>query len=660
MTYTNDQNSALESFDEFLKSSAQVFLLKGYAGTGKTTLMKAMIDKVGSRRHVTLMAPTGRASVIVSQKTGRTASTIHRAIFAIEMGPDESNGKLRFHRKVNNDAEDAIYFVDESSMVSDISANNDLYQFGSGLLLHELMAYCGERKIVFVGDNAQLPPVQQAFSPALDADYLSNTFQVSVMQSTLREVVRQGADSGIYTNSIEVRRGIENANFSEFALIYGDDVKESNSLLDDYLQQVHNEVDMDSIVVTYTNESALDYNQKIRMSLFGYTQERLLSGDLLIISRNNYNYHDELFNGTIVKVAACEPDAAVEHKTIRFNSSDKDSEGKALVKELDLTFRSVTLELPNGNLCKCKLLDTFLTDKEGGVGKDYNQALMVDFSQRHPGLTRDKEKYYREMKKDPYLNAVVCKYGYAITCHKAQGGEWKHVFVDMEQNKGKHNSDFFRWAYTAITRSSKYLWAFHAPNFDFMSEMQRPIVSIGGNMEFYIPEGVDYKDWRFGNIQKLCAERGLTCMENRSKDWQHIIMISDAASQSCTIQLWYNKNGYSGKETAQKYSSDNIKDMAVAICRDSLAPIDCDFPHKSGNGEKLFRKVLKTAEQSGMKLMNLKHQDWHDVYFFRANNGNAVLKFFYNSKQQYSSCTAQCSAPQDIEQVQQFCDLLIN
>ncbi|MBQ6955737.1 MAG: AAA family ATPase [Bacteroidales bacterium] len=544
MTFTNDQQTALDKFSEFINSDCQVFILSGYAGTGKTTLMKTMVESLQSKGgkwslpyETVLMAPTGRAAVILSGKTGQSAATIHRTIFAIEKGVQYEGKKMKFLLRKNKDSERTVYFVDESSMISDQLSDNDMFKFGSGCLLRDLLMNCGGRKIVFVGDNAQLPPVGQSFSHALDSNHLAHQYQCRVTSSCLREVVRQAADSGIYANATEIRGSIEADSYNEFSIMESSDVRHSVNLFEDYTTEVNSQVDINSIIITYTNALALEYNKRIRNTLFHHTQEPLIKGDLLIISRNNYAYQREPFNGTIVSVAECEEDARMERRKVAFNSKERDEKGNVVKKVYELSFRNVTLELNDGDLLKCKILDSFITDDEGNPGLDISQALYVDFTNRHPGLSRESEEYQEKLKSDPCFNAVICKYGYAITCHKAQGGEWRNVFVDMARKQGKQNSDFFRWAYTAITRSNTNLWVANAPKFNLFSEMQVNHISKGTNFEFYTPEGENFMDYRFKKIRKCCEAVGLNCHESRGTQYQHVIHISDNHGGNCVVGL---------------------------------------------------------------------------------------------------------------------------
>ena len=660
MIFTPDQKAAFVLFGKFFQVvDSNTFVLVGYAGTGKTTLMKAVVDylrtdRTGHPLKTVLMAPTGRAAVILSQKTGHVANTIHRTIYEIEEGAQEDGGRMKFKLRHNEDPEQTVYFVDESSMISDIPSDNDMFKFGSGCLLQDLLQYCGNRKIVFVGDTAQLPPVGQNISPALDVDYLAQKYHRNVTSATLKEVVRQAADSGIYSNAMSIRTSIENGVYNEFGIISSEDVSLSPNLFEDYITETLGQVSEDSIVVTYSNAKALEYNKRIRSTIFRHTTERLVAGDLLIISRNNYAYNQELFNGTIVSVAACAPDSQLEARRVRFFSREKDWSGNSIVKEVELVFRDVTLELGDGILLKCKILDSFLDDDEGSPGIDISQALHVDFTIRRPDLKKKTIEYYDAIKRDPYLNVVICKYGYAITCHKAQGGEWKNVFVDMAREQGKQNSDFFRWAYTAVTRSSSRLWIANAPKFNLFSEMQIGAIAKGGNMEFYTPAGENFLDYRFARISKKCEEMGLNCHENRSAQYQHVLNITDNHGGCCVVQMWYGKNGYTGRDKIVQAAPQELSDVVERICHQSLIPDEVPIILDDDRMSRLYGFIQSVFSGVGLTILNVVNLPYIDRFFMTNGHDYEVVSFSYNSKSQYTSCTLQSSSGTSDEELVKF------
>ena len=237
MHLTSTQQSAFQQFERFINSNDRIFILKGSAGTGKTTLLKELVESLCEKGwKCVLMAPTGRAAFILGEKTGQPAATIHRTIYQIEEGlKDDGTGQMVFGLRHNDDSlTRTIYFVDEASMVSDMYSENDMFKFGSGYLLRDILDYCGSRKVVFVGDYAQLPPVGQKFSPAMSAEYLQETYHASCREAMLKEVVRQVEDSFVYKNATFVRDAIESSRYNEFAIKDGDDVKKSEALIEDY------------------------------------------------------------------------------------------------------------------------------------------------------------------------------------------------------------------------------------------------------------------------------------------------------------------------------------------------------------------------------------------------------------------------------------------
>ena len=231
---TRSQLSAIEAFKEFLEGDEQVFMLKGAAGTGKTTLVKEFLKILhGQKRECGLMAPTGRAAYIIESKTGEPAFTIHRSIYGLSRLKSTSQNKgdeddgglhLRFGLKVNKSSLNAVYIIDEASMISDTFSENEAFLFGSGCLLTDLFEFTRGRKIVFVGDYAQLPPVGMDFSPALDKEYLEDKFRCKVSEFMLREVMRHSNGSVMLSNASKIRDDIEKKTFIEFKLDKGDDV----------------------------------------------------------------------------------------------------------------------------------------------------------------------------------------------------------------------------------------------------------------------------------------------------------------------------------------------------------------------------------------------------------------------------------------------------
>ena len=659
MTPTPSQQSALTQFEAFVDSKENnVFILKGSAGTGKTTLMKTMIKSLGDKWKCVLLAPTGRAAFVLSQRTDHDASTIHRRIYTIEEGlKDDGTGQLKFGLRSNDDPlSRTMYFVDEASMISDAYSESDMFMFGSGYLLKDLFQYCGSRKIVFVGDYAQLPPIGQPFSPAMNAEYLQKNYKVSCAEAVLREVVRQDGDSAILQNAQTIRDAIEADTYNQFAITDGGYVAKCNSIMDAYKVTTNGAIDENTIVIAYSNKQVLDYNLKIRKFLFGETAERLLPGDLLVISQNNYTYPIELFNGTIVKVIDCDADSQLEKRKVRFRTSGKDEQGNSIVKELVLLFRKAIIQTPTNDQVELMILDNFLTESLSSLSLDYRQALYADFNNRmaHQNVKRGSDLYRSLMKTDKYLNALICKYGYSITCHKAQGGEWENVFVDMDKLGGKANNGYFRWAYTAITRSKRSLWHFASPEYNAVSNMRVLPISNANRILYYVPQGKNFLDWFFGRISTICDLHGISCRENRNFEYQHILSF-EADGKQCDIRQWYNKDGYSHKRECLNKNDEGFAIFADKLIEEALVPDELSFILQTTFAETLHKLVIDIASELGIPVLNIKQEQWKDIYYFSTTPYKSSITFCYNARGLYSSAMPQSTGGTNDELLKAFC-----
>lgn len=514
ITLTESQKAALNEFEQFLDSEEeQVFVLNGAAGTGKTTLLKLMVDMTlanrGAESHISLMAPTGRAAMILSSKTGREARTIHSTIYGLE-GEEYATETPKRRRKVGKENADPVgikllfglrgaggmfprkvNFVDEASMISNTYSDNEVFKFGTGYLLNDLMNSITGQKVVFVGDMAQLPPVGMENSPALDVKYLEGTYGLKCKEVTLTEVIRQAAESTILVNATRLRHYLDNSMFHRFKLKDGKDVTKTADIVDTYMSEADSLGLANAIIISHTNAKANSYNQEVRGRLWGENAPRLVAGDYLIVSRNNFSAGGEVYNGTIVKVERCEGDENVETRVVSVpksrnkRQSDGSKGNKKPYDELKedpsyvnvtLKFRNVTVGIPVGGDERMQnrsylLLDNFLDDDNPQITKDLASALFLDFRRRNPNLKPKTKEFTKALLKDKYFNALVCKYGYAITCHKAQGGEWRTVVADMEWRGGKATRDMFRWAYTVITRASGKLFHAYEPDYNYLTDI---------------------------------------------------------------------------------------------------------------------------------------------------------------------------------------------
>ncbi len=456
-----------------------VMLLTGAAGTGKTTLVKQLVESLTAAGDIcVLLAPTGRAAKVLRERTGHEALTIHRHIYQTVALPElaDAHGnnntyKWVFGLKPNGSNARTTYIVDEASLVSDTFSEEERFRFGSGYLLSDLMQFVNlkatnnERRLLFVGDPCQLPPVNSPISPALSVDYLQSKFGVQVTEHKLRTVHRQRGESGILRNAMVLRDAIEASRYTSFRIEAANDVTtlSDDSVLAKYLQTIEGKPPGHTVVVTHSNRLALTYNERIREILFpGHSTVQ--AGDVLQVVKNKYNKDKpSLLNGDCIQVLKVADKLEVQSAPLGKNRPT-----------VALHFRRATIRaLSEDCPMEVMLLDDLLSSEAPGLSDEQQDALYVNFKMRHPELKPNTDEFAVAFQSDPYVNAVRVKYGYAMTCHKAQGGEWDTVFVDYRYS-GSRAEDFFRWAYTATTRAKTQLFTLHMEPFSPLT-LRRPV-----------------------------------------------------------------------------------------------------------------------------------------------------------------------------------------
>lgn len=454
---TNDQFVFFEKFSKFIhpQSSDFIFILRGYAGTGKTTLVKTLNKSLPQiKKNLVLLAPTGRAAKVLAKSAGLYASTIHRRIYAQE----STDGRVFSFSRAVNKSKNTLFVIDEASMISG-QLQLDGNMFAGSNLLSDLLEYveAGENcQILFIGDVAQLPPVKERVSPSLSPQMLRSHFGELAQMVELAEVLRQKHDSGILMNATLQRQRLIDKIGSPMLQPTGSDVINLEAFdLEDTLQTAYSEGLEHTVVITRSNKAAIMYNQQIRNRIL-YREEEIEVGDLLMVVKNNYFWLDNkskagfVANGDIVEVLSI---GAIEERWgFRFVKCDVQMMDYPTQKpfEVILNLNALYSEAPS------------LTQSE--QDKLYLQV------QAHYSDTRDKKLLFQRIKADPYFNALQVKFSYAITCHKSQGGQWQNVFVDQgyvtEETLG---IEFMRWIYTAITRATDKLYLLNF-NEDFISE----------------------------------------------------------------------------------------------------------------------------------------------------------------------------------------------
>lgn len=445
-TPTTQQREVFALLQKFLLSDDenQCFLLKGYAGTGKTTLISALVKVLpGIKLKSVLLAPTGRAAKVISNYSGKKAFTIHKKIYRKKFAASPDMNFVLGENLMEN----AIFIVDEASMISD-----QVHDYSRQSLLEDLIRYVynGKNcKLMFVGDTAQLPPVGSDLSPALDKNLLASDFRLQVLSYELTDVVRQEKESGILYNATQLRELIrkDKLTFPKFIIKgYRDIFRMTGEKLVEGLNYAYDKFGMENtIVICRSNKNANAYNQNIRNRIL-YREEEITGGDHIMVVRNNYfwlkpedNIGDFIANGDIARVRKVR--RVEEQYGFRFAE---------LVIEL--------LDYPDQEPVTCKvMLDTLYSESPSlsvADNKRFFEAVMEDYQH-----IENKRFRMEEIKKDPYYNALQIKFAFAVTCHKAQGGQWPAVFIDQGYLTDEMlNTEFLRWLYTGVTRSNAELF----------------------------------------------------------------------------------------------------------------------------------------------------------------------------------------------------------
>ena len=447
---TTDQMHALDVFERFMTDSDErcVMILRGSAGTGKTSLASVIVRTLLDLQYkISLLAPTGRAAKVFSLTSGQPAATIHRSIYR-ERTFAGLDGKFNLNANLYRNR---LFLIDEASMISLTSVNST---FGSGCLLDDLIQFVyNERncRMLLIGDRAQLPPVGEAESPALRTDVLA-AYGLKVYECDLNEVLRQSQDSGILYNATIIRQMITHdqatalpqirlKGFADISIVPGDELIES-------LSTSYAEVGIDeTMVITRSNKRANIFNQGIRNMVLG-REEELTTGDMLMVVKNKYK------------------EKQAEGLSFIANGDRAIVRSVRNVRELyGFRFADVTLSFPdydNTEEDMIVILDT-LTTEAPALTHEQNEQLfqqvLADYAD--VPLKSDRMKKIRE---DDYYNALQVKFGYAITCHKAQGGQWAHIYLDQGYMTDEMlTPDYIHWLYTAFTRATEHLYLVNWP-----------------------------------------------------------------------------------------------------------------------------------------------------------------------------------------------------
>jgi len=492
LNLSQGQETALIKLEAFLASPVQVFMLKGYAGSGKTTILKGLTEYLKSnKKEFIMMAPTGRAAKVLRDKTSHGV-TIHKGIYNFDKlesvnqnSEDDADHSFHYYFPINDSGtSEKIIIVDESSMISSVESKNELFTFGTNVLLNDLLTYArlqtSKSKVIFVGDPAQLPPYGDSKSLALDKDYF-NELGISVEETEMTEVLRQG-DNLILKNAKQIRdllalekRTKLQFEFDNDSFVKTDEVDVVRKYSECFpIPEIGN-----GVVISFSNAQCYHYNKAIREKIFP-EQRDVVSGDLLLINNNNYHtYGTELYNGDIVKVISVDRKIVTQSAPVYC-----DINGVKVRRNVSLNFRKIVIRIPSHmNEISCYIVDSLLQSIDRDLSicemKSLYINFMIRFNEEQKKRKEEGQEYYKvgsdefkqALKNDPFFNALKVKFGYAITCHKAQGGEWDKVFVDYQGRVSLKNHPL-RWCYTATTRGINTVFSINTPQFSKLDKFK--------------------------------------------------------------------------------------------------------------------------------------------------------------------------------------------
>ena len=444
---TNSQQKLVESLSKFIFDETQgIFLLKGYAGTGKTSIISTLVNNLWQAKlKFTLLAPTGRAAKVISSYAKKQAFTIHKHLYYPQT---DSSGKVKFTLRQNKQRR-TIFIVDEASMISGENISDSI--FDSRSVLSDLVTYVYSQpgnKLILVGDTAQLPPVGLSVSPALDKDYLEQNFNLPVIEFELDEVVRQSLESGILFNATKIRQELQSRQIGDIkfnATGFDDFIKLDNGYdIQDAIETAYAGQNFEeTAIIVRSNKRANLYNQQIRNKILLKDNE-LDAGDYLMVVKNNYFWLDKssqagfIANGDIVEVL--EIFKFIDLYGFRF-------------AEVKLRLVDYPDEKPFETVI---MLDTLYMDTPS-LNYEQSNKLYQAVNEDYMHL-RTKWARYKKVKENKYFNALQVKFSYALTAHKSQGGQWKNVFVEQPYQLDLTEPEQLRWLYTAFTRAQKKLY----------------------------------------------------------------------------------------------------------------------------------------------------------------------------------------------------------
>lgn len=664
------QDFALTMLESFLSSSSKVFILKGYAGSGKTTILKGLIDYLETQeREVDVIAPTGKAAKVLRDKTLR-GTTIHRGIYNFDKllpleveNEDLAEKSFHFFFPIAEKSNiNRVIIVDEASMVSNVKSQHELFTFGTGKLLDDLLTYAKihttSNKIIFVGDPAQLPPVTDSKSLALDIDFfLSNGIKAEETQMT--DVLRQDGDNRILSNAIKIRELLLNEKRNTLKFDY--DENQFLNISDELgpiklVEQFPKPKIGNGVIITYSNNQALSNNIAIRDKIFP-SKKDITVGDVVVLNNNNYHsYAFGLYNGDIAEVVNVSSETDTQSAPVYITEGTK-----KVRKNISLVFRNITLKFPNQDeLIQCKIIDSFLNSSNSSLSVAEMKALYINFVMRFgekqtqrknqglPYFREGSEEFKEALKIDPYFNALKIKYAYSITCHKAQGSEWNTVFIDFRGRIGL-TDDCLRWSYTAITRAKKTCYCIHPPNFDSFDKIYfEPFSSITSlpdeaiqfpkdlSSEYHNTFSHPCKILKLKDVRNVIADSPFQLIKVESKDYLEIYYF-EYEDKTIKVQALHKKSGLFQPFTLVRGDKEVGASLIQLLNRPRKLELEVSYIPTNEVFSKLYSKVSSALSRTNLSITNIVENtsNYYINYYFQSETQSGYIQFYHNKNLQF-------------------------
>lgn len=683
------QQSAINVIEAFLDSADSVFILKGYAGTGKTTVIRALCDILSRHdREPMLMAPTGRAAKILSEKTGKESTTIHKRIYhrdGVKLNAHDKDGKpideqdkgkadiddIDFYFSVrllsdNSEGKSYVIIVDEASLIGSRPTKQEMLHFGTDALLPDLLTFAQlplGTKIVFVGDPAQLPPVGDNCSQALSEDYFK-ALGIGVRSFMLDEVVRQKSDSVILSNAMKVRRLIDSPIRNCLTFDFKpSEVEElsASEIVEQFVEENPTPRLGKSVVICYTNAQTLEYNRAIRSHYF--VGDAPCDGDIMQVVHNNLGSPTSpgLLNGDFIRLVDPPGEPEVHQVPVWVNR-----EGKRERVHIELKFCDVSFETDRGEGGHAKLLTSFLLNGKPSLSHSEAVALYLDFVIRHPHLKSGTIDFKQALYSDPYYNAIHAKYGYAITCHKSQGGEWDTVYVDYYRRTGLDN-DSLRWNYTATTRASRCLCGVNMPHLTPLAKLdvstairsiskpQAEVICYADTECPLLPMASAARKAKCNSAASALLEIGAELLSVIERPYRDRYAVRLSSGDIRQYDLQYNGAGIF-TSTSALHPAEGDEEILSCLHDTRNQKYVIAYTPSSDCLRNLFNIVRSIADEIGVSITGIKEYtaQYYVLYGLKTDAPFASLQFYFNGKGFVTRAIASSSLGTEDVQLVQF------